>query len=135
MNQDYNWIFDERYRRYARHDPDFPIPEELLLSRIRFEIDSATEKLGKTLRADAKVFLLINLYEMYVRPIALQRFLSRQAMDEVLRDLSPDLEMILRQSASLSNPGNEITARHILSATATNSVYENLKLTLSNVWG
>jgi hypothetical protein len=138
MNREYHWIFDEMYRRYARYDPDFPFPHGVLLSRLRFEIDSSTEKadMVRNLRADAKVFLLINLYEMYVRPVALRGFFSRgETIEEVFVNLSSDLETILGQARLDSNAenANETTARHILSAI--NSVYGRLKISSFNVWG
>jgi hypothetical protein len=135
MDQEYNWIFDEAYRTYNPEESDFPVPSRLLLRRLRFEIDSVTEQANtvRKLRADAKAFLLINLYEMYVRPVAVRALFGGE--ERIWESLSSDLGIILDASRSDPNVQNreEITARDIIRGV--NLVYDRLKLTNFNVWG
>ena len=140
MEQEYYQIFENIYGRNSRFFPDFRYPNDRIASRLRLAIESAiesTETLTKLrIRVDARVFLLINLYEMFLLPIALRRRSSAdQSIDDAYEQLSKDLSTILSQAVSDSEAerSEEVTAGHILSAV--DKVYRNLKLTGFNVWG
>ena len=99
-NEEYRSIFEDIYRRYDRLRPLLPLPPWEAHGRLRSQIESATEREGLVgrIRADAKVFSLINLYEMFILPVALRGIDGRaQAVDDVWGNLSADLVTIFQQ--------------------------------------
>jgi hypothetical protein len=136
MDEKFRSIFEQRYRRYGWRfrRQGFPIEE---LFELRSRIDSATEEEGLTgrIRSDAKVFLLINLYEMFIRPVASRQGItgSQQAIYDISIGLDSDLVKILRRAAVDSHGEPEITARHVLNAV--NAIYSDLNLSRFSIWG
>ena len=66
-------------------------------------------------------FLLINVYEMFILPVAVRRGSPDrlQDTDDIWDNLSADLVIILGQAAIDSQNEDEVTARHILNAVNT----------------
>ena len=132
MDQEYRPIFEQIYAEYSLYGPAYPYWSEESLRRLRSEIDSAAKREGLShkLRADAKLFLLINLHEMFIRPIGMRGLSSPQrGYDDVWGIVEVDLSAILRKA----DAEPEITGRHILDAVS--SIYRDLKMPSFEVWG
>jgi hypothetical protein len=132
MEDEYRSIFEQIYLGYSLYGLGLPFPPEGNLQRLRIEIDLAAEREGvaKKLRADAKVFLLVNLHEMFIRPVGMRRDqYSAERFADVWAGLQSDLTGILRKA----DADPEITARHVLDAVS--SIYRELKLPSFEVWG
>jgi hypothetical protein len=132
MENEYRPIFEQIYQGYSLYGLGLPFSPEESLRRLRVEIDLIAERegLAKKLRADAKVFLLVNLHEMFIRPVSMRRDQDRaQRFADVWAVLQSDLTEILHKS----DADPEITARHVLDAVS--SIYRELKLPSFEVWG
>ena len=111
MRPDFYPIYRDLYERYVREHSGEEAPRQLL-SEITGAIDRAAAylQLGERFRPDARLFLLINLHQMVLLPLA-----RASAIPPEFRDsLNEDVQAILRRA--LENGGREISGHAVLKA-------------------
>jgi hypothetical protein len=86
--------------------------------------------LARRIRPDGKHFLLVNLHQMVVLPVA---YSERQEVEAIRQDLMEDIIAILSTANEAAGRGEEITARHILNATS--RLWSSLRLNRLEIWG
>src|SRR4051812_32306576 len=118
MKPEFYKVYDELYKNYLRDNAELrdrsfffsrdrgvgDIPPDLtreMIYETRRAIDNAVERRdGYAVRPDAKYFLLVNFYELVLRPIAAELQLrgpvgERFNRDMMREDLKHDVELIL----------------------------------------
>lgn len=142
-----------RLRRRARALPPELVKE--MVYETQRAIDNAAEKRGDyKVRPDAKYFLLVNFYEMVLRPIATElqtrgEVGERFSRDSMREDLRHDVELILedaedrarRRNEGVPQPwaqsaeegAREISGRNVIDAIG--GVWEKIKYNEYLYWG
>jgi hypothetical protein len=96
----------------------------------RVEADRLSQR-RQVLRADAKVFLLLNFAELFARPVQVHGDFSREQINQII---TLDMETIVRNASRELTPERpEISAHMVLQSVAATWPY--LELSKVRVWG
>lgn len=96
-------------------------------------VDQAVSSLeGKySLRADAKLFLLVNIHQMVALPLA-QYDSPVELNDETEQGIKQDIERIIRMAAESAGDRHDIPASHVLWGVS--KVLDELNLKSWRIW-
>ena len=137
MREEFYKAYEELYSEYVyeqnfRHRRPFPLYEEeyYIIKKIRIAIDSADEE--KTLRPDAKYFLLVNFHHLIVRPLFERRPYREKFYPKIENDIDADIETIVSETKQESEQG-EISGHKIMDTI--NRLWKDLRTTRLELWG
>lgn len=128
MRPEFYEVYENLYRDFlfVRLQQWRPITDESLkpatvrdlIYETQRAIDNAAEKKGgDRVRPDARYFLLLNFYEMVLRPIALVGRLDDEAQGRLSRenlreDINHDIDLILETAEEYASEGDEQPRDH-----------------------
>ena len=131
----------ELYRATQAVGPRFPFAGRAIraeaslksLAIVTEAVDQAISALdGRySLRADAKLFLIINIHQMVALPLA-QRDSPVELNDEIEQGIKRDTKRIIRMAAESAGDRRDIPASHVLWGVA--KVLDQLSLKSWRIW-
>jgi hypothetical protein len=149
MRQEYYGVFEELYGIYkniygrsrrvglvlSRSGYPFArgIDDQTALQLANDAVNSAVQKLGVTLRPDAKHFLVVNLHQMVILPISHRLSTVRLLPDELRSRLTDDVLKILQHATEVLPHHDAVTSSQILKATS--NLWDKLRLGELEIWG
>jgi hypothetical protein len=132
VDERYLVYFDETYRRLTGPSTGSPVERDCvhkLPEALAVAESALTAQTGKTLRADARLWLHLNLLQMVIAPVAAER---RERLDGLFEALRADLQLVLTRAA-VGEGLTEVSAYRVMVVLA--RAWEELAVAGWGVWG
>jgi hypothetical protein len=120
---------------FEENRPDRKTPDEYyLLMIIRKTINEISTK--KSLRPDAKYFLIVNFHFLVVKPLWKKKTRGRYLLEELYPSLEEDIKndiILIIKSADEESKDPEISGHQIINTI--DKLWKKLKTTSFEIWG
>ena len=140
MKKKYDGIYRSLSEKYANQDAEdegalaaLPRQQKVTAKELVRLIDDAVKKLDVPLRPDARHFLMTNLSEMVIKPVAAAND-SRDNQMIAKHKIQKDVERILRHSQNgvEGRKDEEVSAHGILRSVA--ALWDKLLINAAGIW-